>query len=485
MATAAPDAAMAAANLASQAEELEALAAIFPAAEPESADGGDALRAGAAPDAPIESVEVTSVTVRAGPDASDADALLSLDSDALEARGASVTAVLKAVPNSAWHVDLSCTLHPTRYPAIDPPSTVSATGGGFAALPAALYAFVSSGACGERAKAVHEEHAGDGSLFAWIEDVRQRIEDILTDESRAAGRAPESAADEAAAGAGAGAGAGDVARVEGTHAGRTLRGEEVEGRALPEALQRVCDTFEGQCEVVDSGVFVRLAEDVRAFVDATSLDVSAWHDATSRPLLPQVDLAALEEMTAAEADDPLDVPLLMVQQLTDVADRSREASGFILGPGGGGGDSGKTGTSDDKLFETAAEQKWSETFWQDLRSKATPLRELTIFTYGSKFMKQQPSGSQRAFNACVLNARGGGIDLRRARGTDPALQRRVCTSKNFERFVSTIVDIVERDDMHAISVFCSAGHHRSVAVAELLANHVYDKAETRHLTIKR
>lgn len=51
--------------------------------------------------------------------------------------------------------------------------------------------------------------------------------------------------------------------------------------------------------------------------------------------------------------------------------------------------------------------------------------------------------------------------------------------------MTRIVTTVEQEDLHFIGIFCTAGHHRSVACGELLLKHVYPKAKLIHLTLNK
>jgi len=51
--------------------------------------------------------------------------------------------------------------------------------------------------------------------------------------------------------------------------------------------------------------------------------------------------------------------------------------------------------------------------------------------------------------------------------------------------MKNIVKTVERDNCKLIGIYCRAGHHRSVACAELLKRFVYINSNIHHLTIKK
>lgn len=127
------------------------------------------------------------------------------------------------------------------------------------------------------------------------------------------------------------------------------------------------------------------------------------------------------------------------------------------------------------------------TFWDYLRSKATVDRALTVKTYGNKFKNfRNYAGVDRSFNALVIcSAKPKHVDLRHARGTDAEVQKCVQAGRRFEEVLDSIVSCTERDNLRSIGIYCRAGHHRSVACAELLRTHVYRRAAVEHLTIRK
>jgi len=114
-----------------------------------------------------------------------------------------------------------------------------------------------------------------------------------------------------------------------------------------------------------------------------------------------------------------------------------------------------------------------------------PNRALRIVSWGKKYYKSgyQPPGSQFNFNACVLNGRGGGVDLRSARGTDKQLQINVASCSLFPGWLSMVINKIESAGLCHVSINCRSGHHRSVAAAEMLKNIYYPNAMVQHINI--
>eukprot|EP00747_Dinoflagellata_sp_TGD_P179876 gnl/TRDRNA2_/TRDRNA2_31426_c0_seq2.p1 gnl/TRDRNA2_/TRDRNA2_31426_c0~~gnl/TRDRNA2_/TRDRNA2_31426_c0_seq2.p1 ORF type:complete len:378 (-),score=47.59 gnl/TRDRNA2_/TRDRNA2_31426_c0_seq2:23-1156(-) len=120
--------------------------------------------------------------------------------------------------------------------------------------------------------------------------------------------------------------------------------------------------------------------------------------------------------------------------------------------------------------------------------KANETRPLKIYTWGQDHCSLDkttglPLGAQDSeAKYCVeqIQVRGGDADTKTMTGKDPPLQRNACKDALFHQVVRQIVHDVESRDLLIISVFCSAGHHRSVAAAELLKTIYYPNAVLDH-----
>eukprot|EP00747_Dinoflagellata_sp_TGD_P181193 gnl/TRDRNA2_/TRDRNA2_34836_c0_seq1.p1 gnl/TRDRNA2_/TRDRNA2_34836_c0~~gnl/TRDRNA2_/TRDRNA2_34836_c0_seq1.p1 ORF type:complete len:358 (+),score=62.39 gnl/TRDRNA2_/TRDRNA2_34836_c0_seq1:84-1157(+) len=110
-------------------------------------------------------------------------------------------------------------------------------------------------------------------------------------------------------------------------------------------------------------------------------------------------------------------------------------------------------------------------------------RSLLIYTWGKALRKAAPFDSQFNFNACVLNGRGGGADIRTQNGTSEEVQNNVASCGLFPRWLEMVISKIENANLQTVSVNCTKGRHRSVAAAELLKKLYYTKAVVKHLTI--
>lgn len=137
-------------------------------------------------------------------------------------------------------------------------------------------------------------------------------------------------------------------------------------------------------------------------------------------------------------------------------DQSEDAAGFAL--------------RDEAAIQDDAPQ--TSDFWDYLRAKADRTRVILVETYGNKFRQYKHHRVERRFNALVIASnRPRGVDLHTARGTDPAVQKAVESGRRFQEVMDNIVNTIERDGLRHIGIYCRAGHHRSVACAELLIRH--------------
>lgn len=150
-------------------------------------------------------------------------------------------------------------------------------------------------------------------------------------------------------------------------------------------------------------------------------------------------------------------------------------------------------------FEESEETKEKEKlddFWDYLRSIEPKnkdkidkeQREIIIYTFGNKFnqYKSWCRLSKKNFGATIINSkRPKGINLRKARGTDERLQETVQMATQFQPLMTNIVEAIETLNLPSIGIYCTAGHHRSVACGEMLKNKIYKKAIVKHLTINK
>lgn len=133
----------------------------------------------------------------------------------------------------------------------------------------------------------------------------------------------------------------------------------------------------------------------------------------------------------------------------------------------------------------------SDPIWKKLQAKfnVNQDRKLKIMTYGTTFIHETPKKCQCVFNAAIIR---GNITKRSAlqkklvklRGTDYRLQQNIRNTDLFTKFIEGVVEKVEKENLYNIAIICRAGHHRSVACAEMLV-HLYPNRKVDHLTIHK
>jgi RNase adaptor protein for sRNA GlmZ degradation len=76
------------------------------------------------------------------------------------------------------------------------------------------------------------------------------------------------------------------------------------------------------------------------------------------------------------------------------------------------------------------------------------------------------------------------VDLRGHTGLNEDVQKMVKSSKRFDEFFQQIINTIENQNLHCISINCHKGRYRSVSVACLLKK-CYPLATGEHLELKR
>ena len=118
-----------------------------------------------------------------------------------------------------------------------------------------------------------------------------------------------------------------------------------------------------------------------------------------------------------------------------------------------------------------------------LERQPTPSRSLIVSTWGIALRKHAPERSQRNWFVGIISNRAHGVDLRKLNGRSEEVQEGVLEDPKFGMIMNSIIKEVEEKDLTHISVSCTKGRHRSVAVAELLKKLFYPNDILEHLTI--
>ena len=132
----------------------------------------------------------------------------------------------------------------------------------------------------------------------------------------------------------------------------------------------------------------------------------------------------------------------------------------------------------------------SDLIWSVMKNKYNVNidRYLKIYTYGTTFIFDAPKDCQHIFNASILKGSAKeniGLSyksLLKLRGTSLKVQYEVRHAVMFTQFIEEIISKIEKENLKTIAIICRAGHHRSVACAEMLI-HMYQNRIVEHLTI--
>ena len=114
-------------------------------------------------------------------------------------------------------------------------------------------------------------------------------------------------------------------------------------------------------------------------------------------------------------------------------------------------------------------------------------RQITIYTWGKNFRDNFPYKLDCNFNVCEISYRNHtrDFDLRKSSGMDPDLKDRIMSTDKARDFAVSIVNKVERDNLHVIGINCSKGKHRSVSIANYLKDVYYPSATVYHYEQKK
>ena len=130
--------------------------------------------------------------------------------------------------------------------------------------------------------------------------------------------------------------------------------------------------------------------------------------------------------------------------------------------------------------------------YKNLRSSKNVENEIIFFSFGVKHDKSEsveqrnivdklriPHKCNKTFDARRANAK----HAPGHRGTEEILQKGMEAGSGYDNLMIEIVTHIDTYNSKVIGIYCSAGHHRSVALVELLKKYVYKNAIIKHLHI--
>lgn len=97
-------------------------------------------------------------------------------------------------------------------------------------------------------------------------------------------------------------------------------------------------------------------------------------------------------------------------------------------------------------------------------------RQIKVYVWGRKTKHNPTPCTQRNFNACILHGKKKGVDWRQ-NGRDSEEVRSAVTilrCRLFPTFMLQMIKVIERDNLHTISINCAKGRHRSATSAYML-----------------
>lgn len=103
-------------------------------------------------------------------------------------------------------------------------------------------------------------------------------------------------------------------------------------------------------------------------------------------------------------------------------------------------------------------------------------RELVIITCSNVSRKYKPIDTQRNWSVDIISIND--INLKNITG-----KNRIITDSKFIKLIELIVKEIEKNDYKTISISCTHGRHRSLAVAEILKMLYYPFATVKHLDL--
>jgi|SaaInlStandDraft_4_1057021.scaffolds.fasta_scaffold01355_3 hypothetical protein len=241
----------------------------------------------------------------------------------------------------------------------------------------------------------------------------------------------------------------------------------------PNKANKLCNFGYDATEYIDH-TLIKINDDINVvlYSDIDGDYHYAWNNKKEDETLTEKLLESIKYVKNMKLNANDDMDVLILKYFTDYF---TDTPGFDM-------------AGNDNLIDIEDYVGSNDVFWKKLqiRHKVNMERHLKVYTYGTTFTFEPPKGCQAIYNACIIRSKIDNKDLRKKlsklRGTDKKIQTEVRSSAAFESFVGDIVRDIEHNNYNTIAVICRAGHHRSVACAEMLAN-IYPNRKVHHLNI--
>lgn len=105
-------------------------------------------------------------------------------------------------------------------------------------------------------------------------------------------------------------------------------------------------------------------------------------------------------------------------------------------------------------------------------------RLLTIYVYGDKTGGRPPKSCENHVMCKSLGSAkcGGGGNYKQNATEDPRISRHIAKTTGTHLCIKGIVELIEKDNLSEVAVFCSKGKHRSVTVS-LVLRRIFPRAK--------
>jgi hypothetical protein len=223
--------------------------------------------------------------------------------------------------------------------------------------------------------------------------------------------------------------------------------------------------IDNSLQLYDDFIFITLTiNEVTYYIEIyNELNIRIYNDTTDYASFITDVIKSLPEI------ETIKIPIFVINQLIDSI--SEDSAGFD--------------EASDEEYKYDFSYRCMKDFWKDVKSTATSDRVICITSFGNKYKNFETVKKtfDCSFNALHVRSSKSGLNLGKLRGTDIEIQKRVEQGKGFCSFIMDLVIRIEKHGYSNVGVFCSAGHHRSVACVELLKKFVYKNATIHHLNL--
>jgi len=112
--------------------------------------------------------------------------------------------------------------------------------------------------------------------------------------------------------------------------------------------------------------------------------------------------------------------------------------------------------------------------------------EIDLFGQNHKFFVEFCKTYDATFSVLHIGIKKPkGVNLKIVRGMNNIIQSCVENASGYQFLVEEIIKNIEKYNYKKVGIFCRAGHHRSVAIVELLKKNLYPNAKIKHLHISK